>query len=124
MARSYSMDLRERVVGAICEGMSRRKAALQFGVSASSAVKWMQKLRKTGSAAPRAMGGDRRSKLIVHRDWLLERSDRQPDLTLEEIRAELKERGIEVGYGTVQRFFAREDYTFKKNSVRHRTGAA
>ena len=124
MARSYSMDLRERVVGAIAGGLSRRKAALQFGVSASSAVKWMQKLGRTGSAAPAAMGGDRRSKLTAHRNWLLERSDSHPDLTLEEIRAELKERGIEVGYGTVQRFFAREDYTFKKNRTRRRTGAA
>lgn len=74
----------------------------------------MLKLRQTGSAGARQMGGDRRSKLVEHREWLLQRSDSQPDLTLQEIRAQLKERGVPVGYGTVQRFFAREDYTFKK----------
>lgn len=124
MARPYSMDLRERVVKAIEGGMSRRQAAKVFGISPSSAVKWSQKQRRTGSAMAGRMGGDRRSKLGEYREWLLERSGAEPDLTLEEIRDELKERGIQVGYGTVQRFFAREDYTFKKNRARRRAGAA
>jgi transposase len=84
----------------------------------------MQKQLQTGSAMAGRMGGDRRSKLGGYREWLLERSDAQPDLTLEEIRDELRERGIEVGYGTVQRFFAREEYTFKKNRSRRRARAA
>ena len=92
--------------------MSRRKAAAVFAVSPSSAVKWKQ--HSTGRVAPRKMGGDRRSKLGSERDWLLARSHAEPDLTLEEIRAELEERGIRVGYGTVQRFFAGEGFTFKK----------
>jgi transposase len=50
------MDLRERVVGAIEGGMSRRKAAAIFDVSPSSAVKWMQKHRSMGSVAPGPMG--------------------------------------------------------------------
>lgn len=124
MARPYSMDLRERVIGAIESGMSRRQAAKIFGISPSSAVKWMRKQHQTGSAKPARMGGDRRSKLGGYRQWLLERSDAQPDLTLEEIREELRERGIQVGYGTVQRFFAREEYTFKKNRARRRARAA
>ena len=123
MARPYSMDLRNRVIGAIWRGMSCRQAALVFQVSASSAVKWMQRQSRTGSVAPSVMGGDHQSKLTTCRDWLLERTEAQPDLTLQEIRAELKERGISVGYGTVQRFFAREDYSFKKNSSRSRARA-
>src|SRR6516225_4967001 len=124
MARPYSVDLRERVIAAIEGGMSRRQAAKIFGISPSSAVKWMQKQRRTGSVMAARMGGDRRSKLGEYREWLLERSDAQPDLTLEEIREELRERGILVGYGTVQRFFAREQYTFKKNRARRRARAA
>jgi putative transposase len=124
MARPYSTDLRERVVGAIEAGMSRRKAAAVFAVSASSAVKWKQKQHSTGSVAPRKMGGDRRSKLGSERDWLLARSQAEPDLTLEEIRTELEERGVRVGYGTVQRFFAGEGFTFKKNRARRRAGTA
>ncbi|MFA5970589.1 MAG: helix-turn-helix domain-containing protein, partial [Sphingomonas sp.] len=53
MAKPYSMDLRERVVAAVVEeGMSRHAAAKRFGVAASSAIKWVQRVRETGSAAP------------------------------------------------------------------------
>jgi transposase len=40
MTNPYSMDLRERVVGAVLTGgMSARAAAVRFGVSESSALK-------------------------------------------------------------------------------------
>ena len=70
------------------------------------------------------MGGDRNSRLKEERVWLLERIAAAPDLTLEEIRAELAARGKPVGYGTVWRFFAAEDISFKKNRARQRTRAA
>ena len=41
MGKSYSADLRERVIGFIETGRSRRQAALRFGVSPSFAVKLM-----------------------------------------------------------------------------------
>ena len=42
MASSYSQDLRDRVIDAVeREGMGRRAAARRFGVSESSAVKWL-----------------------------------------------------------------------------------
>jgi transposase len=124
MGRPYSLDLRERVVGAIEGGMSRRQAAKVFGVSPSSAVKWMQQHRSTGSVAHRPMGGDRRSRLRDERAFIIERIAAVPDLTVEELRAELRERGVAVGYGTVWRFFAREKMTFKKNRARGRATAA
>jgi hypothetical protein len=40
MARTLSLDLRERVVAAVEGGMSRRQAAKRFGVSIGSAVRW------------------------------------------------------------------------------------
>ena len=122
MARALSQDLRERVVGSVLGGKSCRKTASLYRVGVSTVVKWMRRHRETGNIIASAMGGDRRSKLTAHRDWLLERSDGEPDLTLEEHRAELRERGVIVGYGTVQRFFAREDYSFKKNGARDRAG--
>ncbi len=70
------------------------------------------------------MGGDRNSRLKEERVWLLERIAAAPDLTLEEIRAELAARGKPVGYGTVWRFFAAEDISFKKNRARQRARAA
>jgi transposase len=58
MAKPYSMDLRERVVAAVTDGgMSCHAAAARFGVAANSAIKWVRRVRETGSAAPGQMGG-------------------------------------------------------------------
>ena len=44
MSKAYSMDFRERVVAAVkVEGMSRRQAALRFGVGPSTAIKWIER---------------------------------------------------------------------------------
>ncbi len=40
MAQALSLDLRRRVVEAIEGGMTRRQAALRFGISPSSAIRW------------------------------------------------------------------------------------
>ena len=49
MASSYSRDLRDRVIGAVVGGkMSRRAAAARFGVSESSAIKWVQRFERSG----------------------------------------------------------------------------
>jgi transposase len=122
MGKPYSKDLRLRVVSAVMEGMSRREVAELYEVGASTAIRWADNWEKTGSVSPKPMGGDHRSRLGEERDWLLARVAAEPDLTLEEIRAELGARGIQVGYGTVWRFFRREGYSFKKNGSRRRTG--
>ena len=58
MARPYSMDLRERAVGAVeIEGLSRRGSAARYGVAVSTVIKWMRRVRETGSARPGRMGG-------------------------------------------------------------------
>mgnify|MGYP003552100748 FL=1 len=43
MARAYSLDLRERVVGAVDGGMSCAEAALLYAVSESSAIRWSRR---------------------------------------------------------------------------------
>jgi transposase len=124
MARPYSRDLRERVVRAVEGGSSRRGAASVFAVAVSTVVEWVRVWRDSGSLAAKPMGGDHNSRLKGERAWLLERIAAVPDLTLEEIRAELRGRGIHVGYGTVWRFFAAEGISFKKNRARQRARAA
>ena len=74
MAKPYSMDLRERAVLRVVRGESVRGIAQALSVSPSSVVKWSQRFRATGSAAPRKMGGNRRPKIVGgHRLWLLKR---------------------------------------------------
>jgi transposase len=87
MARPYSLDLRDRVVGSVAGGRSCRAAAALFGVSVASVVKWSQHFRVSGSAAAKPMGGHRRRILLAERDWLLARIAEKADLTLRAVLA-------------------------------------
>jgi transposase len=124
MARAYSQDLRERVVGAVERGQSCRSVAATFGVSVASVVKWAQRFRATGSAAAFKMGGRRPYALAGERDWLLARIAAAPDLTLRAIVAELAARGIVVSYFAVWHFFEHEGISFKKKPARQRARSA
>ena len=114
MPAPYSQDLRERVIGFMALGGSARAAAIRFEVSISSAIRWAQRWRAEGHACPRAMGGDRRSRLGKHRARVLQLVAQQPDLTLKEIRSALAACGITVGLSTVHRFLSAHNLTLKK----------
>ena len=124
MPRPYSQDLRVRVIGAVKRGSSARSAGRLFGVSESVAIKWVQRWRRTGSVAAKRMGGYRRSPLDAHTDVLLRLLADRPDLTVEEIRAELRARGICTGHSSIRRFFDRHGISFKKNRARRRAASA
>ena len=115
MARPYSMDLRERVVNAVLYGgMSCREAAEHFDVSPSTAIKWVQRARTTGSAAPGKIGGYRpRAIAGAHRHWLLERC-KAGDFTLRGLVSELAEHGLKVDYRTMCKFVHAEGLSYKK----------
>src|SRR2546429_8817925 len=57
MPKPYSDDLRERVIEAVVAGASRREAAESFSLSASSAVRWLQRWRDSGSTRAKLSGG-------------------------------------------------------------------
>lgn len=116
MTKALSIDLRERVVAVIDGGLSRRQAAGRFGVSVLSAIRWHALARRTGTAAPRQQGGDRRSgRVEAHADVILSAIARQPDITLAELRELLAGHGVTVGIATLWRFFARRKITLKKS---------
>jgi transposase len=123
MVRSYSADLRERVIGAIKSGVSARSAARAFSVSPSSAVKWGQRWRTTGQVIASAVRGHRRSPLVDHADWLLALIAEQPDLTLEEILERIGERGVSTSVTSLWRFFDGRGISFKKKPSRQRTAS-
>jgi transposase len=115
MAKSLSVDLRDRVIGAIAGGMSCRQAAARFGVSASSAIRWRALDRDMGDSTPKRQGGDRRSARIeAHAALILAIVDETSDVTLAELQAKLGAHGIGVGIGTLWRFFDRRRITLKK----------
>ncbi|MEO0360493.1 MAG: IS630 family transposase [Pseudomonadota bacterium] len=119
MGRYFSMDLRERVISAIECGLSRRAAADRFGVSISSAVRWMARHQEEGDVRARPQGGDHRSgRIEAHARFLLGAIEDAPDITLEELRARLcDERGEQVAVSTLHRFFRRHGISFKKKTA-------
>jgi transposase len=115
MAKAISIDLRERACEAVSERLSRHQAAARFKVSPSSVIRWMARRRTTVGLAPQRQGGDRRSARIeAEAAFILGLVEATPDITLEELRAQLAGRGVSVAISTIWRFFDRRRITFKK----------
>jgi len=102
MATSLSEDRRLRVIEAVEVGASRRQAAARFGVSVSSAIRWVAEWRASGRTAARRQGGDRKSRRIeAEAGFLLAQVKQTPDITLAELQAQLRERGVPVSISTI-----------------------
>ncbi len=115
MTAPLSNDLRDRVVQAIENGLSRRAAAAKFDVSIASAVRWHQRFKRTGSIEPDAMGGDYHShRAEAHAAAVFGWIDVEPDLTLVEIRDRLAKQGQVFSPSTIWRLLDRHGYTLKK----------
>ena len=93
MARPYSSDLRERVVEAVNDGATRSAAAEHFGIGVSSAVRWHQAWRETGTFEAKRCGGSR-SPLEDYAEEIIALVEEQRDRTLDEIVAAMHERRI------------------------------
>ena len=91
MPKSLSGDLRERVIEAVQAGASRREAAERFEISASAAVKWLQRWRDHGVCVAKPRGGSR-SILEDHAERILALVGEQPDRTLDELVAAMRKR--------------------------------
>jgi transposase len=125
MAKGYSKDLRVRAASIVESGESAREAGRLLDVSASTAIRWIDRWTTTGSVAAKPGTGHTRSPLEKHRQWLLDLVAAEPDLTLEEIRARLRsEKKLKAATNSVWRFYERHEITFKKNVARRRAGSA
>ena len=116
MGKTLSIDHRTRLVAAISGGMSHRRAAERFGVSAVSAVRWAAAVNTTGSVEAKPQDGDTRSHRGVQR-LILAAATTQKDISLVEL-ADLSriEHGASFGASTVWRCLDRHGMTFKKTA--------
>src|SRR5215471_3697235 len=115
MPQSYSGDLRERVIGTVEAGASRREAAEVFQISVSSAIRWVQRWRKEGSSEPKRRGGSC-AVLEKYADRILAPVAKHPDWTLDEILAAMHKRRIPGSRTALWRFLERHDLTYKKKA--------
>ena len=118
---SLSLDLRERIVAAYESGEgSYQELGERFAVSKAVVGKLVRQFRELGTLAPqtstrgrkRAIEGDLETQLLQHlKD--------DPDATLEE-RIEALE--LDCCVSALWNAIKRLNYSYKKNSVSHRTG--
>ena len=118
MIRSYSLDLRERVVAAVGAGMSRRAAVRHFSVSDSSAVRWAGRSAREGSCAARRLGRPAGKGLLSdHLDFLVAEVEVEPDLTMPELAERLMHRrSIAANPASLSRLLCRAGFTYKKTA--------
>lgn len=115
MNQPYTSELRRRAIAGVEAGLSCRQVAKQLCVGSSTVMRWVRHYRTTGSLSPSAIGGDRVSRIVgAHREWLLERIEAEPDITIRALCAELAERDLRVGRTTVWRFLDREGRSPRK----------
>jgi transposase len=115
MAKTYGVDLRERVIAAVDGGVSRRSAAERFQVAISTAIRWVRAWHEDGRDAAKPKGGDTRSHRIgAYRDAILGAIEANKDITLVELAAWLaREHALRVAPSTVHRFLVRHRITLK-----------
>jgi transposase len=108
--KPYSMDLRERVIGACDRGEPTKAVAKTFGVSPAWVRRLKQHRRERGDIIPRNGGGSRGRKF--DRDRLGELVKQQPDATLLELRDRL---GVSVSLWAICKALGELKLTYKKS---------
>ncbi len=115
---ALSQDLRLRIVDLVASGVSRREAARQFRVSASSAIRFVRQAGEVGHVDVKKPK-KRKSKLDPYRADIIGWISEQPDLTLAELCARLhKEHGLCAGSSTLDDWLRVSQITYKKNGSR------
>jgi transposase len=109
--RSYSMDLRIRVLNACDSGIGTLEVAELFNVSTAWIRRLKQRRREDGNIAPRKQRHGPVPILEGHEEVLARIIDEKPDRTAKEIAALLP---VSVSHQTVDRVVRRLGYRFKK----------
>lgn len=112
--KAYSLDLRQRIVQAVADGLSPQEAARRFMVGRSTVQRYVQRAAaadlapKTSPGRPRRIGPDQEAALRAQ-------LDAQPDATLaEHCDCWAREQGVRVSPATMHRALARLAWTRKK----------
>ena len=115
MGKPHPVELRERAVSLVDQGNTHTEAARRLCVSIKFVNDMVRLKRETGSLAPKRQGNPGRGKLTGVTAWVQDRITAQPDLTIDELTAELAaEHGVKVHRSSVGRLLLRLGLSHKK----------
>ncbi len=123
--RSYSADLRSRVLAAVDGGVPARTVAERFQVSVSCIYKTLGRRNATGETEARPQRNHQELKLAGHHEAIAAEVACRSDVTLNELRAWLlATHGVAASLGLMHRTLARLGLTLKKVTPGRGAGAA
>jgi transposase len=113
--KSYSEDLRRKIVAAVERGMSKTEAARLFDVSLSSVKRYSRMARQGNSLAPKKRPGrtpkvDEKAKTLLNEDM----KERPAATIAERIRFLQSITGERLSYSTIRRLLKRLGWSRKK----------
>lgn len=104
MGKPHPLELRARAVALVEPGNTHTEAARRLCVSIKLVNDMVRLKRETGALAPKPQGNPGRGKLMGVKDWVQRRIAVRPDLTIDELTAELAvEHGLLVHRSSVGR---------------------
>jgi transposase len=123
--RSYTQDLRVRIVAARQEGHSAEEIGKLFRVSKRSVERYWARYLETGAVVPKQHGGYRRSRLDQY-DGLLRRWIKEDKgLTLARLQVRIaQDLGVQLGTTALWHRLERLGLSYKKNAARRRARPA
>jgi len=119
--KSYSQDLRERIIKARQDGQSAAEAAKRFKVCQRTVERYWKRFNETGQCLELQRGGRRVSRLQPHLKILSQWIEEQNDLTLSEMIERLgKELDVSIQRQALWHQLNQLNLTYKKNDSRRR----
>ncbi len=121
--KQYSVDLRERLLGAIDAGLPVVEGARLFGVCPSTIRRWRQRQRQRGTDTARPRPGRPPRSGVADAATLRAQIAAMPDATLDQHCARWEaDHGMRVSITTMSRVIRRLGITVKKSPARPGTG--
>jgi len=115
MGKPHPLELRGRALRLVEQGNTHSAAARRLCVSIKFVNDMVRLKRETGSLAPKRQGNPGRGKLTAVKGWVERRIAARPDLTIDELTAELAaEHGVKVHRSSVGRLLLRLGLSHKK----------
>src|SRR5258706_2299349 len=113
--KAYSPDLREKVLRAVDQGISRREIVNVFGVSLATLKRYLKQRRETGNVLARPIPGRPPKKFAPLEAGLVAQLQAHADVSLEDhCRLWEQAHGMRVSTSTMSRAIRRVGWTRKK----------